>query len=287
MIRWLQMHSGPVGILLGVLSLITGCFTGGLTLTFIDHHYYFSSGRSPDVEVGPTRRVEITRTDFFPRRPAPALRIDRADIERVPTANPVPPPGGESLGPWTSREFPCADLTCRLFVLSQNYYWAYESKALVLYQGEKGEIQDHLQAPGLQTQIADATDVIAVGTASCEGSRSREANRAALRAERLEDWLHEAMPDATTLASRPQLWRLNLGKYRTPEPCEPLPDNPTWEQDKTHWQRRVVFLLLDRTGTHYSDSELEVLLRKAMNREAALDIHPRDYWEFDLRRRFH
>lgn len=287
MIRWLQTHSGPVGILLGVLSLITGCFTGGLTLSFIDHHYYFSPGFSPEVEVGNPRRIDIAWTDFFPREAAAALPIDTAHVERAPTPKPPPPPDGESFGLWASREFPCEDLTCRLFVLSQNHYWAYESKAVVLYQGENSRIQQHLKAPGLQSQIADATDVIAVGTASCEGSRSKEADRAALRAERLEDWLHEAMPDATTLASRPQLWRLNLGKYRTPEPCDPLPDNPTWEQDTTHWQRRVVFLLLDRTGTHYSDSELESLLRRAMNREAALDIHPRNYWEFDLERRFH
>lgn len=284
MLRWLQIHAGIVSVLLGVLSLFSGLFTGGLTVSFINNYYYFSPGPFPGA-IRTAEEIKIEWDDFFPPKPEPRPRQVWASIPAVP--GPFPP-SPEVFGEWEYQEFPCEDLTCRLFVLSQNYYWAYESRAVVLYQGEECDIyDDHLMTPGLQAQMADATDVIAVGTASCEGHRTMEATRAALRAQRLEDWLREALPDATNLASRPQLWRLNLGKFRSPEPCDPLPDNPTWEQDKTHLQRKVVFLLLDRRGTDYTDNELEDLLQRAMNEEAALDIHPRDYWEFDLERRFY
>lgn len=130
-----------------------------------------------------------------------------------------------------------------VFVLSEEFCWirGRQGGPTELPQVERlgtpvaeKEVLAFLKSDGLQHQMRAATDVVAVGLASCEGQESRELRRAEARAMQLVYWLRQAHP-ADHLVN---LWRVNVGQHRGP--C------PGATALETRRQRPVLFVALVR-----------------------------------------
>lgn len=158
-------------------------------------------------------------------------------------------------------------------VLSQEYNWALASSNTVQHLGKNQPpdvIRSHLRQPGLERQMRTATDVIAIGTASCEGSVEAEGQRARDRADQLLIWLRESLPGFDDPAQRPDLWRLNLGKYRGE--CDPASGSRIQ-------QRRIIYLTVVRKDPGI---ELTSATRNAINSSGALGFQLDEYHDFDM-----
>ena len=104
------------------------------------------------------------------------------------------------------------------------------------------DIQTEVLAPQLRQGLGSARGLIAVGLASQEGAVEREEQRGGLRAERIAQWVREA------LGGDVPMWTLNLGRYI--EPCLEC------EDADTSWQRPFIVIAVRKAddGTHISEA---------------------------------
>lgn len=152
-------------------------------------------------------------------------------------------------------------------VLSNDYAWAFQSHTTVEREGQVADIRQHLMTPGISSEIAKYTDVIAVGTASNEGAltnSTEEASRASRRADQLQLWIKEYV------ATSNPLHRLSLGYYKAEDLKKQSSD-----------QRRVVIV-----GVLRKDPALD--LREALKNSlpfiSTFPFKLREYSSFELER---
>lgn len=162
-----------------------------------------------------------------------------------------------------------------VFVLSDDFCWLYEADGgdetesqveLVGRPQDSQVIPRFLRQQALQGQLRLATDVIAVGVASCEGDQDSEYKRAGLRSDKLMYWLRTVKPYED---AEPRLHRLNIGQYLgCPEGATP---------ETTRRQRPVLFVALIRTeGQQMGPHDMMKVLENAEE----LDIDLERYSHF-------
>jgi hypothetical protein len=203
---------------------------------------------------------------------APAAEVKAAELSRPPVPpvpvpkklDPPPPPPSD----WDRAPAGGVDL----FVLSQEKRWELGKAKVVDADGEPVEdMRSRLKLLLWQLKMGYG-DLVAVGTASCEGSLSRESSRAGRRSEHLVEWLREALAELDDVVPR-QIYRLNLGQFRD---CRGL------SPDQTDKQRRVIVLAF-RNKEHGLDLDaLREALRQDLSGHSPLGFDPSDYSEFSL-----
>ena len=165
-----------------------------------------------------------------------------------PAESPPEPPPPPLVIPWDltpGKEFD-------IFVLSQEYRWELGTNEVVQPNGQPADMGRNFDLL-LEQHGGRYKDLIAVGTASCEGSDGPEIERAESRAHQMILWLREALDRIGDREER-HLYRLNLGRYRS---C--AGSQPGWTED----QRRVILVAVkERRG----DMDLTVL-RQALQNE--------------------
>ncbi|MDO8793630.1 MAG: hypothetical protein Q7J25_03325 [Vicinamibacterales bacterium] len=101
--------------------------------------------------------------------------------------------------------------TYRIIALSNTFFWKRRETTIVVdSDGRNVLLESYLASSGVSAQLNAATDLIAVGTASCEGGAEVENDRAMARADNLSAWLRKVM-----LPTVEHLFALNLGQYIT------------------------------------------------------------------------
>jgi hypothetical protein len=203
---------------------------------------------------------------------ATAEEESRPPVPREPAPVPPPPPPPLPTPPpdtgWDKQPAGAVDL----FVLSQEKRWKLGTAKVVDADGEDVEdMRSKLKLLLWQLRM-DYGDLIAVGTASCEGGLRPERNRAGYRSERLVDWLREALVDLNDPEPR-QIYRLNLGRFRE---CGGLPP------DETDDQRRVIVLAIRNRHHGLDMGALRERLRQDLSTYRPLGFDPADYSEFSL-----
>lgn len=192
------------------------------------------------------------------RPPAPAP-------DQPPPPPPPPPPPDPN---WDKGPAGQVDL----FVLSQEKRWELGTTKVVDAGGEAVEdMRAKLKLLLWQLRM-DYGDLIAVGTASCEGILGREGRRAGDRSDQLVDWLREALADLDDPEPR-QIYRLNLGKFRE---CNGL------SPDQTDDQRRVIVLAIRNKKHGLSPDALEKRLWEDLASHKPRGFNPSDYSAFSL-----
>lgn len=158
-----------------------------------------------------------------------ARQVNRAGTVHQPALAALPPPAppnpGE--GEWVAIRGDKIDV----FVLTQEYRWELGTTNVKTPGGAIAAMDRKLGA--LLTQGGGRYhDLIAVGTASCEGNDIRESDRAADRAHELVRWLRDALQGIDDRTDR-NLYRLRLGRFRS---CEGSMRRDTADQ------RRVILV---------------------------------------------
>lgn len=206
---------------------------------------------------------------------APAAEVKVAELSRPPAPpqipdEPAPPPPSPPPLPADWHREPAGAVD--LFVLSQEKRWELGKAKVVDADGEPVEdMRSRLKLLLWQLKM-DYGDLVAVGTASCEGLLNREGSRAGRRSEHLVEWLREALSGLDDTAPR-QIYRLNLGQFRD---CRGL------SPDQTDDQRRVIVLAF-RNKQHGLDLDaLREALRQDLAGHSPLGFNPSDYSEFSL-----
>lgn len=189
------------------------------------------------------------------------------DPQPAPTPVPEPAPPPE---PPVWDQAPAGGVD--IFVLSQENRWKLGTAKVVDADGDAVEdMRAKLKLLLWQLKM-NYGDLIAVGTASCEGILGREKTRAGRRSEKLVEWLREALVDLDDPEPR-QIYRLNLGKFQD---CHGL------SPDETDDQRRVIVLAI-RNKTHgLSPGELGKRLWEDLSGHRPRGFNPKDYAEFTL-----
>jgi hypothetical protein len=192
----------------------------------------------------------------------------------TPAATPAPNPAAPSTGenekwiviPVEGKDRKGKVATFEINILSQEFNWAYESATLVELNGVPVDVVKHFQSAGLQYRFGRSLSIIAVGTASEEGTQDEEEKRAEKRAKQLVVWIRE------TLQAPLEIYKLNLGHYK-----------PSGQSSVNHgasaWQRSIVVI-----GVVEKDEEVNVeeALYSALMKKAYPPITPRSYSRFDL-----
>lgn len=122
-----------------------------------------------------------------------------------------------------------------IFVLSQEYRWKRGYLEVVDPGQRPVSMADKMDSLVRQRDM-DYGDLIAVGTASCEGRPEEETDRAARRADQLIAWLREALVRSGDRRKR-EFHTLNLGKFVD---CGGL------DSARTDDQRRVILVAVTR-----------------------------------------
>ena len=119
-------------------------------------------------------------------------------------------------------------------VLSREYEWKLGSPYLIESGGETIKVNDlkpSLEQQGIQKRLNNPTDIISVGTASCEGSLQTEQNRAFQRAKNIQLLAKQLFSNSGTLKN---YHLLNLGKFQD---CQNN-SNPS----ETSYQRSLIII---------------------------------------------
>lgn len=119
-------------------------------------------------------------------------------------------------------------------VLSREYEWKLGSPYQIQSNDEIIKVQDlqqRLEQQGIQTRLADTTDIISVGTASCEGSVAAEEQRALQRAKNIQLLSKNLFGQSSTVKD---YHLLNLGKFKD---CE-----KTINPSETSYQRSLIII---------------------------------------------
>jgi hypothetical protein len=154
-------------------------------------------------------------------------------------------------------------------VLNKSFLWVRGSSDALEKDGRTIARAD-LAAAVLDDEVcaalADATDVIAVGTASQEGTAAEEMARAERRARTAAQLVGGAV------TGNVPVWTLNLGQYR--DPCEDC------ETGGTSWQRPFIVIAVKSLKT---DADMGEALADAMTGKERLPS-PQSYSSFALSR---
>lgn len=133
----------------------------------------------------------------------------------------------------------CGDVgSFRTVVFADPFNWAFRETATVELNGEVIDFRQFLRGDGPQRIMASAEEIVAVGTASCEGLQipfrrdAREEKRAQERASQLSAWIQEVQPPGPEHAPVHRVHTLNLGRYERDEPCDPQNHPATSQQRK-------------------------------------------------------
>ncbi|MDT9342226.1 hypothetical protein VV11_023570 [Trichodesmium erythraeum 21-75] len=155
-------------------------------------------------------------------------------------------------------------------ILSDKYNWKYESDDQIELKGEVADISPLLSSEEMISNFRETSEVISVGTASCEGEEITENERAYSRAVNLDKWLKQILQEHDALKVK-ERYTLTLGKYR--EEC-----SLTTEQ-QTAIQRRIIII-----STIYRDKDVNLseALYNAMKNWANFSFDVEKYGEFRL-----
>ncbi|HTG35087.1 MAG TPA: hypothetical protein VLB76_19395 [Thermoanaerobaculia bacterium] len=245
------------------------------------------------LEASPVRTAEQveTRLDIAPN----LLPSQSEPRGQAPAHNPEPtetPP----VEPITFSDGTKADvhgLECRLsnghsypfrvVIFSEAYSWVYERDDRVQLNGQVLTGDDFVHrlesAKGLQEVLGKAHELVAVGTASCEGSEwTSEDDRAMNRAAELKAWIEDARswPDNVSRPTR-SLHTLGLGRYwhdRTQgQACDPA--HPI----DTSGQRKVILMAVLQ---HEAGTDLRSCIDQILHRDNQLRPLLSHYSRFDL-----
>ncbi len=198
----------------------------------------------PDIDVPLSPNPVITP----PPAEAPSTPPEHQNKPTITNPNPTVPMGmrqGHGFEEaWYTDE--SVGITVGAYILTQSYRWGFgSSEKIVQPSGESAPdfrtfLKEHL-APGLR-QVAH---IIAVGTASCEGQRGSEVERAGKRAETLRNWIVEALPEASGEKIRSRsTYIVNLGQHKSHSCVQPK------SEESTSDQRRVVIMYLETDSSH-------------------------------------
>jgi len=183
-----------------------------------------------------------------------------AEVEEAPPTPPIPTPPTDDPN-WNGQEVGAFGI----FVLSQEYRWKLGSVQVVAPGGENVDMEEKLKRLLFQYGMQYG-DLIAVGTASCEGDPHREAGRASVRSQELISWLRPVLGELEKERHR-QLYRLDMGQFRD---CRGLDSEQTGEQ------RRVI-LLAAKSRSHQEKDALERDLCATLKERKPLGFDPEDY----------
>jgi hypothetical protein len=159
--------------------------------------------------------------------------------------------------------------TFDVVVLNKSFLWVRGSAEELEKDGKAIPAADVAAAvldEEVRTALADAKEVITVGTASQEGNASEEMARAERRAKQAATLVSPAVD-----AGAP-IWTLNLGQYR--EPCT------NCETGGTSWQRPFIVVAVKSLEP---ETNLGEALSDAMSGQDKLPS-PKSYSAFDLGR---
>jgi hypothetical protein len=159
--------------------------------------------------------------------------------------------------------------TFDVVVAKKEFLWVRGSSDEIEKDGKAiaaNEISAQVFDSEMQAALANARELIAVGTASQEGNAEKETARARRRAERTAEIVTQEVEPAMPVSI------LNLGQYR--EPCE------NCETDGTNWQRPFMLIAVKDLE---NQTVLGEALADAMSGEAKLPS-PKSYSTFDLRK---
>jgi serine/threonine protein kinase len=119
-------------------------------------------------------------------------------------------------------------------VLSREYKWQLGSSYQVNYNGQISNLdslKSDLEAEGIQKIMENPSEVISVGTASCEGSQAQEERRAFERSKQIQLLAKKLFSKVTSV----QNYRLlNLGQFSR--------DNCNSNHDETSYQRSIIVI---------------------------------------------
>lgn len=165
---------------------------------------------------------------------------------------------------WEKQEGTCQDQSGRkvefvLAILDQEHRWVKESWVALETGSVEAELPKYLAS---LSEMSIAKEIVAVGTASEEGSQSNELERADRRADSL---LRIIRPMAD---SRP-LYKLSLGQH------ERTGDGPD-----TGYQRRVIVIALMDLDTAMEFEDIKRCLYSELTKAGRFSFKIADYWEF-------
>lgn len=129
----------------------------------------------------------------------------------------------------------------QIVILSEEYSWDFGSEIGVNLVGEPVDFRELLRSSGLKTRLDGAAEVIAVGTASCEGGLREEERRAHQRAKKLKGWIEDVWEPREAGGGPRTIHKLNLGRHVAARPCERA------QAHRTRDQRPVILIAVSRT----------------------------------------
>ncbi len=119
-------------------------------------------------------------------------------------------------------------------VLSREYKWQFGSSYQVKHNDQLiplDALQSNLESEGIQRIMNNPSQIISVGTASCEGATAQEERRAFERAKQIQLLGKKLFRDVSSVKN----YRLlNLGQFRG--------ENCNSNQDETSYQRSVIII---------------------------------------------
>lgn len=187
------------------------------------------------------------------------------DSEVHPTSQPYfnPTTSQTECHAFDHLEFGC------VLALGQEYHWPLQGHTTLEAESQGArefEPRRLLRAFFRQTAprnlLRSATDLIAVGTASCEGGQLRVQERlAGQRSHNLARWLaHSAILPARPSREKVRIWELNMGQY------QPHRLGKSCTSSQSSNQRRVLFLAVRRNhpSHSYTKRELEYYIQEIL-----------------------
>jgi len=159
----------------------------------------------------------------------------------------------------------------RIRILSQEYRWVFGSSDMIEIGNSRDEdgreIRRLFEKRNMQEYMRRMTDVIAVGTASVEGERREEVQRANERADRILSWIRPLPFRDPPIG----LHKLNLGQFR--QVCDPGSENTS------HQRRLIIVGVLEKeTGSNICQALYNTLTGISLER---LPFNVRCYSNFE------
>ena len=151
-------------------------------------------------------------------------------------------------------------------VLSVEYKWQLGSTYQIKYNNEiinLESLKSRLQEEGIQTIMEDPSEIISVGTASCEGDIKSEQSRALERSKQIQLLVKKLFSDSLSVKA----YRLlNLGQFQRKD-CQS-------DQDLTAYQRSIIII-----GVKKQDEGviLDEALRDRLEKKPFADFKLEDY----------
>lgn len=196
----------------------------------------------------------------------PAARV-KAEIESAPEEKPAESTAVPDDPNWEDDE---SLEGFGIFVLSQEYRWKLGTTEVLAPGGEDVDMEEKLKGLLFQYSMRYG-DLIAVGTASCEGRRHKEAGRASERSQELIAWLRPVLAEFEKESHR-RLYRLNMGQFQD---CRGL------DSEQTGDQRRVILVAV-RGPNHLDTPTLQKTLCATLKEHKPLGFDPAEYSDCSL-----